>query len=132
MKATAILAGAFVLLAATAAYADPHVAQTAFSTEDGTTAQDVFPPDTSKIVLHVQVQDVTEETKFDADWIAEKTDVAPANYKIDTSHVVAESGIDELEFTLSRPNAGWPTGDYRVDVSIGGEPATSVRFKVAQ
>jgi len=132
MKAKALLAGAFILLAATAAQADPHIGQTAFSTVDGTTAQEVFPTDAAKIVLHVQLLDVTAETKIDADWIAEKTDAAPANYKIDTSHVTAQAAMTEAAVDLTKPDAGWPTGDYRVDLSVDGKPATSVHFKVAQ
>jgi hypothetical protein len=131
MKTQVILAGALVLLAATAAQADPHFGQLATSVVDSQSGQDVFKPDTPKIVLHAEMVEMPPGTKLDADWIAEKTDAAPANYKIDTSHVLVETGSNEASFALSKPDAGWPVGDYRVDLFIDGKPANSVAFKVA-
>jgi hypothetical protein len=120
-----------MLLAAAAARADaPHYGQTALSMADSHTAQQVFKPDAPKIVLHVQLVDVPKGTPLAADWIAEKTGAAPANYKIDSSTVAAEDS-DEIAFSLSKPNAGWPVGDYRVDLSIAGQHAKSVHFQVA-
>jgi hypothetical protein len=132
MKIKAILAGAFVLLAATAAQADPHIGQTALALVDSNTAQDVFKPDTPKIVLHAELVDMPDGTKVAADWIAEKTDAAPANYKIDSAEIVTTKAINEASFSMTKPDAGWPVGDYRVDLSIDGKPATSVKFTVAQ
>ncbi|MDB5561858.1 MAG: hypothetical protein JWN11_1276 [Hyphomicrobiales bacterium] len=132
MKIQAILAGAFVLLAATAAQADPHIGQTAFSLMDSNTSQDVFKPDTPKVVLHAELVELPDGTKVAADWIAEKTDVVPANYKVDSAEIVATSAINEATFSMTKPNAGWPVGDYRVDLSIDGKSAISVKFKIAE
>jgi hypothetical protein len=120
------------LLAIDTAWAgEPRYGQAAFSMPDSKSAQLVFKPDTPKIVLHVELLDVPKGTTLAADWIAEKTEVAPANYKIDSAETAAGKS-DEVEFTLSKPNTGWPTGDYRVELSIDGEHAKTVRFQVAQ
>jgi hypothetical protein len=126
---------AVLLCLSNAAFAgEPRFGQTAFSLQNGTSAQTVFAPDAPTIVLHAEVQDMPKGAKIAADWIAVKTDVAPANYKIDSAAIEIDKDIasDEASFSLSRPNAGWPVGDYRVDLSINGKVAKSAPFKVAK
>jgi hypothetical protein len=121
------------MLVSTVAFAEsPHFGQTALALGDAKTAQTVFAPDAAKIVLHVQIVDMTEGTKLTADWIAVKTDVAPANFKIDSATTELEEDAEEATFSMSKPNAGWPVGDYKVDLSINGKVTTSVPFKVAK
>jgi hypothetical protein len=121
------------LLVSTVAFAgNPRFGQTALAVADAKAAQTVFAPDTPKISLHAQILDMPEGTKLTADWIAVKTDVAPANYKIDSATVETEEDAKEASFSLSKPNAGWPVGDYKVDLSIDGKAAISVAFKVAK
>jgi len=132
MKASAFVAIIFGLLVAGAANAsEPGYGQTAFSVVDGKAAQQVFKPDTAKIVLHVELVDVSEGETLGAIWIAEKTSVAPPNYKIDSIEAPAEDA-KEFSFSLSKPDTGWPVGDYRVDLTIDGKFAKSAHFAVAQ
>jgi hypothetical protein len=39
--------------------------------------------------------------------------------------------MNQADFSLTKPNAGWPAGDYRVELSINGKHASTVHFKVA-
>lgn len=122
------------LLAATAAFAaEPHYGRIALTTEGSTAVQAVFAPDTPKIVLHVEILDMPKGTKIAADWIAVKTDVAPANYKIDSAgeQLAEDVASDEKSFSLSKPDNGWPVGDYRIDLTIADKVAKSVPFQVA-
>ncbi len=64
--------------------------------------------------------------------IAVKTQVAPPDYKIDSSELVAHAGANDVVFSFSKPDAGWPEGDYRVDLFIDGKPAAKATFKVAK
>ena len=135
MRMTALIAGLFLLAAVGAAQADEaHFGQTAFSTENGTEAQNSFAPNTPKIVLHVQVEDSKKGDKVSAAWIAEKTSAsAPPNYKIDSATVtIDDPEEDEVAFSISKPNAGWPVGDYRVDLDINGKAKKSASFKIGQ
>ena len=75
--------------------------------------------------------DVSEGETLGAVWIAEKTSVAPPNYKIDSIEAPAEDA-KEFSFSLSKPDTGWPVGDYRVDLTIDGKFAKSAHFAVAQ
>ena len=120
------------LLVAFAAHAKPEFGDLTFSTKkmDGD-AQTVFKSDTPNIFLHAEIDDVDAGTKLSATWIAEKTDKAPPNTRIDSAVVVADDDTDFADFELSKPNAGWPVGDYRVDLSIDGSPAGSAHFKIA-
>jgi hypothetical protein len=120
-----------LLMAGAANGSEPGYGRTAFSVVDSSTAQAVFKPDTAGIVLHVELVDVPEGEKLGAIWIAEKTSVAPPNYKIDSVEAPAEDS-KEFSFSLSKPDAGWPVGDYRVDLTINGKIAKSAHFAVAQ
>ena len=77
-----------------------------------------------------QLEDVDQDTKLSAAWIAEKTDAAPANYKIDSTDLTAKAGMDEATFTLSKPNNGWPVGKYRLEIYLGGKLVKSMPFSV--
>jgi hypothetical protein len=132
MKASAFVAVTLGLLLVGAAHAnEPGYGQVAFSIVDGKSAQEVFNPDTQEIVLHVQLVDVTAGETLGATWVAEKTAAAPLNYKIDSVEAPA-TDADEFQFSLSKPDAGWPVGEYRVDLTIHGKLAKSAHFTVAQ
>jgi len=120
-----------LLMAGTADGSEPRYGRMAFSVVDSSTAQEVFKPDTAGIVLHVELVDVAEGERLGAIWIAEKTSAAPPNYKIDSVEAPAEDS-KEFSFSLSKPDAGWPVGDYRVDLTINGKIAKSAHFAVAQ
>jgi hypothetical protein len=132
MKANAFVAVSLGLLIAGAANAnEPGYGQVAFSVVEGKSAQEVFKPDTPEIVLHVQLVDVTAGETLGATWVAEKTAAAPPNYKIDSIEAPA-TDTDEFSFSLSKPDSGWPAGEYRVDLTIHGKFAKSAHFTVTQ
>ena len=92
--------------------------------------QRVFSPDTPKIFVNAQLLNVANGVLVRGDWIAEKTDVAPANYKIDSAEMTVNTFQNVANFSLSRPDAGWPVGDYRVDLFVNGKVDKTVRFRV--
>lgn len=90
----------------------------------------VFPATTPKIFLKAKLVDMPTGTKLTSDWIAVKTKVAPANYKLDSVVLTVGALTNRADFSFTKPTAGWPLGDYRVDLFIDGKAATSVAFKV--
>ena len=38
--------------------------------------------------------------------------------------------MNNVDFNMSKPNAGWPVGDYRVDLFINGKPTGNAKFQV--
>lgn len=131
-RAAMILAASGMLLAGQAQAAEPRYADVLLSdVKDGGAAKKVYARDTAKIFLSAKLVDVSAGAKLTAVWIAEKTKVAAPNYRIDSADVTVGALTNRVHFSLSKPTAGWPEGDYRVELLINGKPATSVRFKVA-
>lgn len=120
------------LVAAAAAYAaSPHYSDMKLSDEEDGDATDSFAPDTPKIYLRAGLIDTPAGTKLTSTWVAEDTNgAAPANYKIDSVDLTVAPPIDTATFSLSKPNAGWPVGSYRVDLFIDGKAAGTMHFKV--
>jgi len=129
-KIVAAIIAALVVVAPALA-ADTSIGRTALTLPDSTNAVTTFKSDAPKIVLHVEILDTSKGTKIGAEWIAEKTSAAPPNYRIDGSELTLDGEV-EATFLLSKPDAGWPVGTYRVDLSVNGEKAKSVAFQVAE
>ena len=131
--ASLVLAGALGMLLATQAQAgEPHFTDLLLSDQkDEGKPMQVFKPTTAKLFLSTKLVDVPTGAKLTGTWIAEKTGVAPPNYKIDTAELTVGPLMNRANFSMTKPNAGWPAGDYRVELTINGKLATTVRFKVA-
>jgi uncharacterized RDD family membrane protein YckC len=95
-------------------------------------AKATFKPDTPKIFLRSKLVDMPSGTRLKADWVAVKVVGAPPNYTIDTTELKTGAMTNLANFSFSKPNAGWPVGDYRVDLFVDGKPATKVPFKVVK
>ena len=63
---------------------------------------------------------------------ASRCRVAPANYAIASDEVSANGSVNVVNYSLSKPNNGWPIGHYRVDLSIDGKPAGTAEFDIAK
>jgi hypothetical protein len=127
--ASVLMAGAF--LAAAVQAAEPRFENLVLSDARGGAAKKVFTPDTAQIFLAASLADVKPGSKLKGVWIAEKTEVAPPDYPIDSTEMTVGSLMNRATFSLSKPTAGWPAGDYRVELFIDGKPAGTVRFSVA-
>jgi len=113
--------------------AAPHFADIVIADSEDGDATETFAPTTPKIFLHAGLVDVARGSKITSDWIAEDTGgAAPANYKIDS--ITLDTGMltNVVTGSLSKPNAGWPVGKYRVDLSIDGKVAGTAHFKVSK
>lgn len=92
--------------------------------------QAAFARTTPKILLALAVRAVKPGDSLTAAWIAEKTDGAPPNFTI-ASIAIPLGASPTVSSSLSKPDAGWPPGQYRVDVSHNGGPVEfSQRFTV--
>jgi hypothetical protein len=131
-RIAALLAGAAAISLAPQALAGaPRYTDLLLSDTKGGTAKQVFTPTTPKIFLSSKLADVPTGAKLTGTWIAAKTKVAPPNYRIDSVDLTVGPLMNQADFSMTKPNAGWPAGDYRVDLYINGKLASTVRFKVA-
>lgn len=126
-----MVAATCALMAAAPVYAaEVKYSDLVLSDEKDGAAKQVFTPTTPKIFLRAKLTGMPRGTKLKAAWIAEKTKVAPPNYQIDATELTVGMIDNRADFSLSKPNAGWPPGDYRVDLSANGKVVNDVRFKV--
>lgn len=113
--------------------AAPRYENIVVSDSKGGAPVSTFKPNTAKIFVDAKVPDAPSGTKLRADWIAVDTGgAAPPNYKIDSSELKVDSFTNAVTFSFSKPNAGWPVGDYRVDLFIDGKAASQAKFKVVK
>lgn len=124
-----LMVGAFLAVAVQAG--EPRFENVVLSDAKAGAAKKAFTPNTAQIFITARLADVKSGSKLKGVWIAEKTKAAPPNYQIDSTEMTVGSLMNLATFSLSKPTAGWPTGDYRVELSIDGKPAGSVRFSVA-
>jgi hypothetical protein len=119
-------------LAAAAAFAGPpRLDALVMSEKKGGGHQTTFAPRTPKIFLTGNLLEAPQGTKVKSVWHAEKTVAAPPNYVIDSAEVTVGAGKNpRIDFWMVKPNAGWPVGDYRVDLLVNGKKTTEVKFKV--
>jgi hypothetical protein len=101
------------------------------STEGSEVPETTFATDTPKIFVRAHMTDAVKSgSKVVVSWIAVDTGgVAPPNYKIDevSLDVILANVIDSA---LSKPDNGWPVGDYNVVFSIDGKVMEKTDFKV--
>jgi len=126
MKGLAIV----LLLASANAFAAPHYDDIVLSDRKDGKPTKVFKRDTAKFFVTAKLVDVPPGTSLKGDWIAEKTNEAPPNYRILTKEIKSQKNWIGVDFSLSKPKNGWPVGSYRVDLFIDGKPAGSVAFSV--
>src|ERR1051326_3363248 len=85
----------------------------------------------SKLYAFFRSNGTHEGDKLRAVWIAvDVGDAAPKNFKIDEASLTADQDNFYGAFSLSKPNKGWPVGQYRVDIYQGDELATSAKFSI--
>jgi hypothetical protein len=110
-----------------AEFTDPE-----FSDSKGGDPVDSFSPDTPQIFLSIGFKGMAQGSKITATWVAVKVDGAAPGTKIASTDVSVAAGNDSADFSMTKPTNGWPIGDYRVDIEVGGKIVTSGRFEVEQ
>ncbi len=117
----------------TAAPGAPRYATTLL-TDDEEQQQEkgVFGHDTPKIYVIGTLADVPAGTPVKVVWIAAKTDVTPPDYVIISKEMQAGGMINQVTFSMSRPDNGWPAGTYRAELYIAGTLAKQIPFEVVQ
>ena len=93
-------------------------------------ATDVFTTDTPEIFCSVRLSYAPADTEVKAEWIYVQGELeGTENYLIDDYSLTAE-GTVYLSFSLTKPEAGWPKGEYKVILYVDGEEKLSVPFTV--
>ncbi|MDQ2994019.1 MAG: DUF5057 domain-containing protein [Pseudomonadota bacterium] len=107
------------------------------NSETSKTPVTTFAPTTEKIYLNWQAQGLRVGQKIKAVWIADDTHgAAPNNYKVVESSVdvgkeLKDSGMVGT-FSASKPTAGWPVGDYHVEIYVDSNLANNTKFSIVK
>jgi hypothetical protein len=115
-----------------AAVAAPAYSEVVISDSADGKEMHTFKPTTAKVYIRTKLTGVDKPVKAKSEWIAVKAQGAPPNYKIDAAELNAGPLMNEVRFNYSKPTAGWPVGDYRVDLFLDGKKVTDVKFTVAK
>ena len=115
------------------AWAADMLGEPTISSEKGGASQAAFAPDTAALFLQVDLTGVASGSTLTCTWIAEDTHgAAPANFKIAATDFKVGSIDNTADCSLSKPNAGWPVGTYRVDLAVDGQTIKNAKFSVAR
>jgi hypothetical protein len=98
-------------------------------------ATTTFSSDAPQIYARWQGQRLRKGAKVRAVWIAENIDIGedvPPDYKADEASAIAESPTAHGAFTLSRPEDGWATGDYRAEFYVDDVLVETVKIKIVK
>ena len=91
---------------------------------------DVFAVDTPEIFCSVKLSNAPPDTEVKAEWVYVKGELEDMeNYLIDTYSLTADD-TRYLSFSLTIPDAGWPTGEYKVVLYVEGNEQLSVPFTI--
>lgn len=90
-----------------------------------------FAAQTPKIFARWQGRGLREGAKIRAVWIAERVqDIAPPDQTIDEATATANAPTGHGAFTLSRPEEGWTSGDYRVEFYLDADLVETVKLTI--
>ena len=90
-----------------------------------------FPPTQAKIYVFAMVADAPKDTPVKAVWIAEKVDGQKPDTKFAERTTKFPGGATWIPFSYSKPDPHWASGNYRVELYLGGDLAATVKFAIA-
>jgi hypothetical protein len=91
-----------------------------------------FKSDAPAIYARWRGQGLHKHANIRAVFIAENVADVSADHKIDDSSAVAAAPSASGRFKLSRPEAGWTPGNYRVEFYLDDRPTETVKFKISK
>ncbi len=97
-----------------------------------TTSDSAFNMNTPEIFVTFGLSNVPVGDKIKGAWVCEESKEAPPNYEIDAATIVIGPGVNNGNFSLTKPTKGWPAGKYRVDLYWNDKVAESVKFTVGE
>lgn len=119
------------VVASRSAFADQVVAEAFVATGPRELPTDVLPPDTGKLYVLFKTHGVTAGDKFRAALIADHAGKIAPNSKVTEASSTLDGDTIDGGISFTRPQNGWPPGDYHVDIYINNRLVTTTKFKVA-
>lgn len=93
---------------------------------------DTFGVNTPEIFCSVKLSNAPEDTEVGSEWIYVKGELSGYdNTTIDSLALPAE-GTQYIQFSLPRPQSGWPVGEYELKLYIDGKEQVTLPFTVSK
>ena len=90
-----------------------------------------YTADAQKLYATFKTKGVANGDKIRGVWIADEVgEAAPAGTKIDEKTLPMDGDTEDGEFSLSKPNKGWPLGKYHIEIYVNDHLATKVAFEI--
>jgi len=89
-----------------------------------------FAADAPAIHALAVLEEVRPGARIRGAWISVDA-ISTPNYEIDAAEVVAQASEVTAHFSLSRPNKGWPAGNYKLNLSLDGKLVSVTTFSIA-
>lgn len=90
----------------------------------------VFTSDTPEIFCSVRLSNAPDGTEVKIEWTYVQDEAGgTADYFIDSATMTA-AGTRYIAFSISKPDTGWPKGDYKVVLFVDGKERLTQTFKV--
>ena len=82
-------------------------------------------------VIHalIELTELSPGTIIKGAWISVDAIDVP-NYEINAAEVTVNQSEATVHFSVSRPNNGWPVGNYKLDVYLNGRLSTMANFSI--
>lgn len=92
----------------------------------------VFPSSLKKLWLRLELERVPPNTPLTCVFLAEKTQTAPPEHRLDQVRLEVGGLINRVSCSLSQPQPGWSLGVYRVEVYLGNgqTPTLQIHFQI--
>ncbi|MBK8598339.1 MAG: hypothetical protein IPP07_13820 [Holophagales bacterium] len=90
-----------------------------------------FPPTQPKIYVFAMVADAPKDTAVKAVWIAEKVEGQKPDTKFAERTTKFPGGATWIPFSYSKPDPQWAAGNYRVELYLDKDLASTVKFTIS-
>lgn len=133
MKRTLFLLVAVIALSSLAARADTKdkLLHATLVEELNGELKTSFATDVAKIYALWKGDAIKAGDKVRSVWIADDVGTAaPKNTKIDEATVTAAKANQDGSFSISKPDKGWPAGQYRLELYVGDKLAETLKFTI--
>ncbi len=111
----------------TANYSDLHMASEIDADNNPLTITDTFSADSPVIYVTGSMNNAPEGTMIAAEWIYAEEN--PPTF-IDVAELEVNEISSSFHFSMTRPDNGWPAGEYEVNLYIDDELAETLSFTV--
>jgi len=95
-------------------------------------ATDVFDANTPEIFCSVKLSNAPSDTEVLSEWVYIKGELEDVTDHVIDSFPVVTDGTRYIEFSMTRPDNGWPTGEYEMVLYVDGKEKVTLPFTVGE